>query len=161
MKTTKFIFAAIIMLFMASCKPEYVAPEIVFGDSAAGLDGTWKLTSITQTDLLYKAITKPSLDIKDFWTKGGNAYTCTFNKTTKTYTTAGDVRFNYLGAAGSFTFDNEKTPSAIILTPTGGQAISLKLAKPIRAEYNNKLEIAQERMTKGKASLAYNYIFTK
>jgi Domain of unknown function (DUF5004) len=165
MKATKLMLSAILMLslFIASCKPEYVAPDIVFGDPAVGIDGAWKLKSITQTDLLYKAPEKdkPVLDIKDFWTKGGNVYTCTFNKATRTYTTTGDVRLNYLGAAGTFSFDSEQYPSKVILTPTNGQPISLKLAKPIRAEYNNNLEVSQIRVVNGKVAHSYNYTFIK
>jgi Domain of unknown function (DUF5004) len=163
MKATKLMLSAILMLslFIASCKPEYVAPDIVFGDPAAGIDGTWKLKSMTQTDLLYKAVTKPTIDIANFWTKGGNTYTCTFNKATRTYTTTGDVRSNYLGAAGTFGFDSEQYPSKVILTPTNGQPISLNLNKPIRAEYNNNLEVSQTRTVNGKVAHSYNYTFIK
>ena len=162
MKATKFIFCAVMMLLIASCKPDcVVTPDIVFGDSYAGIDGVWKLKTFSQTDLLYKAVTKPSLDLTSFWTKNGNAYTCTFNTANKTYTTAGDVRVNYLGASGTFTFDDDKNPASVIMTSNTGQVMTLKLNKPIRAEYGNNLDVSQPRTNQGKATIYYNYVFTK
>ncbi|MCU0422514.1 MAG: DUF5004 domain-containing protein [Bacteroidia bacterium] len=100
-------------------QPKY-SPEKL----ASAINGTWTLDRGLQTDEL--SLTKESIDITDFFTEdGAKAPNITFDNNNKTFTvdTVG-LMVNYFGAVGgSWTFDDDRFPTAIDLKDANGAVI--------------------------------------
>ncbi len=158
----KIAFVAFVcMTVFTACHKDYETVQLTpLGDPAIALNGTWHLHHLTQTDQVLKAKDKPVLDITDFVLNGGK-FELTFNSAAKTYTVASTARINYLGAGGTFAFDDPKFPTKIILTSTAGSVINLPLGAPMRPEKPSDLIFKYSRTKRGKPSVTYNYTFEK
>ena len=151
----------VLLLVVASgCKKPTYSTQAEFGSSLDGLNGSWRLTKVTETDEVIKVATKPSLDITSF-SLGGGSYSLTFNKVTKQYTASGTVQPDFLGTSGTFAFDNPDYPSAIIFTNAAGTKFTMTLGLPVRAEYNNPLLLKWTHQLRTKKGVTYGYTFSR
>ncbi len=152
-------------LAFSNCKPECEVVIPTFGQSLDALNGTWKLQSVTQTDLITKESPKPKKDITKTLTDNQPA-TIRFDKSNMSYTMQGTFKKNYLmGMTGTFKFDNQDFPSAIKFTGSTSAADTLTsmLQSAMRPEYTSTsvLTLTRTKMKAGKKAINYTYQFVK
>lgn len=143
-------------ILMAGCKPE----EIVLNPPPSkleGINGTFTLNSVTQIDPFVIG-SGNSLDITSAFTKGA-VPSITFNSSSFAFTfNPGDAP-NYLGAAGTWAFDNNDYPTLIAMND-GTNQYDLKLLHTIRPQ-DEYLEVQFERSCGGTVSVIYQFKFAR
>jgi hypothetical protein len=162
----KIVFALLVSaaLYLAACKPESLKtyePNSAF--SLTNLQGTWKLTKVTQKDedAIRKGFPYKELDVTTALNQ--NLVTLTFNLNGAA---PGGYVINYGTAAkllkvgnGNWILDDINKPGRINL------ASGTDTAKLILGSYanllNNKLILVQKKFFNGKEAITYNYEFSK
>jgi|GEM_PF-921915 len=96
-----------------------------------GINDTWKLVSIEQTDELNKGDDE-ALDVTTLM-GGAEAAVMTFNSTDFTYTLESGTMRSFFPANGNWFFDDNDFPAKITLENSGTQ-VELDLQAPIRRE---------------------------
>ncbi len=146
----------LIVMGMTACKQE----ELVLdppGSKLEGINDSFTLTEVIQVDPFVIG-SGNSFDVTSVFTSG-TAPTIAFNSTDFTFTfTAGDGP-NYLGSAGTWTFDNNEYPTRINMNDGSTQYI-LKLLRTIRPQ-DEALEVQYERSCGGDVSVIYQFKFSR
>jgi Domain of unknown function (DUF5004) len=156
--------ATVAVIFITSCKPESFKDfESNSAFSVSKLQGTWKVTKVTQTDefAASKGFPYKTLDLTSLLKQ--NEITLTFAATAgapTTYTINYGTAAKLLGVAnGNWQLDNLEQPQKLDL------ASGTDTAKLTMANYsllaNNKLMLIQQKMQGNKLVLSYTYEFSK
>ncbi len=151
-------------LYMAACKPESLKqyePNSAF--SLSNLQGTWKLSKVTQRDedAIRKGFPYKELDLTA--PLGQNQVTLTLNLSG---TAPGAYVINYGTAAkllkvgnGNWILDDVNKPGRLTLA-SGTDSAKLVLSSYANL-LNNKLILVQKKLLAGKEVITYNYEFSK
>lgn len=153
--TTQILLA--VMLFFAACKKDKIPPIGDPADKLEGITDTWKLVRVDQADPAVASEAK-TFDITEFFITGA-APRITFDAATKTYTYVPENSPNFLGATGTWQFDDDKYPTAILArdAATGSEAV-WSLGGPTNP-VDNLLKIAVQR-GQCASDAQYFYLFT-
>lgn len=156
-KNIQFFALLMLMVFaMTACKPE----EIVLDPPPSkleGINGTFVLSEVIQQDpfILGDGAT---LDVTAIFTTG-TAPTITFDSGAFTFSYAKGDGPDYLGAAGSWAFDNDDYPTQINMN-NGLSQYALKLRHTIRPQ-DEYLEVNFERGCGGNPTVVYQFKFAR
>ncbi len=126
----KYIYPVLFLLLFTQCKEE-IKPIGEPFSQLEGINDTWQLISIEQTDELDKGDANP-LDVSAIM-MGSQPARITFNSSDFTYSLAPGTMRNFFPTSGSWFFDDNDYPAAVTLENTGEQ-FELKLQAPIRRE---------------------------
>ena len=139
--------ALLSVVLIQACKPDLKGELGDPYDKVDGLDGTWTLQSVIQTD--EKAPDKRTLDLSSYYLGDGGA-SITFNKNNNTYTANFNSGKNFFGDAGTwemtnaqFSIYNRIYPDALWLI-NGTDSIELTLGQPVRS-FDSQLYLRLER----------------
>lgn len=141
---------------IAACKPE----DIVLDPAPSkleGINGSFTLSEAIQVDPFVIG-NGNSLDVTKAFT-GGNAPSITFNSGAFTYTYSAGDGPDYLGAAGTWAFDNNDYPTLISMND-GVSQYDLKLLHTIRPQ-DEYLQVQYERGCSGTVSVIYQFKFAR
>jgi opacity protein-like surface antigen len=164
MKKLLIAAATVAVFFITSCQPEaFKEFESASAFSVAKLQGTWKVTKVTQTDefAASKGFPFKTLDLTNLFKQ--NEITLTFNTNGGA---PGAYTINYGTATkllvvgnGNWLLDNVEQPQMLSL------ASGTDTAKMTMANYsllaNNKLMLVQRKKQSDKLVLSYIYEFSK
>lgn len=164
MKKLLIAAATVAVFFITSCQPEAFKDfESNSAFSVSKLQGTWKITKVTQTDefAASKGFPYKTLDLTSLLKQ--NEITLTFAATggaPGAYTINYGTAAKLLGVAnGNWKLDNLEQPQKLDL------ASGTDTAKLTMANYsllaNNKLMLIQRKMQGNKLVLSYTYEFSK
>lgn len=135
-----------VALFQA-CKPDPTGELGDPYDKVDGLDGTWTLQSVVQTD--EKAPNKRQLDLTNYYL-GGSGATISFDKDAQTFSTSFSSGKNFFGETGTWSMTNSQFtrfdrtyPDALWLI-SGPDSTELTLGQPVRA-FDSQLFLRLER----------------
>jgi hypothetical protein len=151
------ILAWLLLLAFAACKkddiPAIGAPE----SKLEGINDTWKLVQVQQYDEKVANSDLKFYDITEFFITG-EAPVISFNSSAKSYTYDPKNAPNFLGAAGSWKFDDDNFPTAILAKDGAtGEEVSWKLGGPTRP-VDTQLKIQVKRGCAVDAT--YYYVLT-
>jgi hypothetical protein len=156
----KILLCSMIALPFFGCQKEAVPP---IGDPASKLEGisdTWKLSGVYQYDEKVANTDLIQYDITDFFITG-DAPVITFDAGSKTYAYDAKSSPNFLGAAGSWQFDDDAFPTVIMATENGGSdQVVWSLLGPTRP-VDQELKLAVRRGCATDGSYAYLFVFTR
>jgi Domain of unknown function (DUF5004) len=154
----KGIFLLSILTIFNACKPEPVYVLDPLGDPLAGINGKWQFTKVIQYDelRLQKALPISPIDVTTYFTSTATPTSITFKSSDKTYTVAANNSLNYLGTAGTFTFNDPNYPTKLTLTTSAGKVLDLDLSHAIRPNYN-VFNAKMIRKINGKFAPSYTY----
>ncbi len=124
------IYLLLFAVLCFQCKDESPPIGTPFSQ-VEGINDTWKLVSIEQTDELNKGDDE-ALDVTTLM-GGTEAAVITFNSADFSYTLEAGTMRNFFPASGSWFFDNNDFPAKITLE-NGGTQIELNLQAPVRRE---------------------------
>lgn len=141
---------------LAACKPEDIVLDPP-GSKLDGINGTFTLAEVIQVDPFVIG-SGNSLDITGAFTSG-TVPSITFNSTALSYTFAPGDGPNYLGASGTWAFDNDDYPTLISMND-GTAQYDLKLLHTIRPQ-DEHLEVQYERSCGGTVSVIYQFKFAR
>jgi hypothetical protein len=151
------LLTAFVLLALAACKKDEIPP---IGEPASKLEGindTWKLSKVEQYDEKVANSAVKYFDITEFFITG-EAPVITFNSGAKTYAYDPKSAPNFLGASGTWAFDDDLYPALITATDAATSEVATwKLSGPTRP-VDTKLRIAVKRGCVDDAS--YFYVFT-
>lgn len=150
-----FLLMLTIGLVLAGCKPE----ELVLDPAPTKLDGindTFTLVEVTQIDNNATPGTTESLDVSDVFI-GSNPATITFSSADRTFSYSTGSSLDFLGASGSWLFDNDDYPTKIEMN-NGSAVYDLVLVRTIRPQ-DPFLEVEMTRGCGG--GFAYQYKFQR
>jgi hypothetical protein len=155
MKKIFFIFS-FALLVLTSCDKRNLEYGETF-DRLKAMDGTFKLTSIVQTDEVTTDLANKQLDISDLI--GANPLTISFTKAGGITVTQNDSP-DFLGfgtnVPSTWTFDDASYPTQII-TNAG---VTLNLGKPVN-QFTTGMEFKRTKMLRGKKAVSYVLTFVK
>ncbi|WNJ19237.1 DUF5004 domain-containing protein [Pontibacter sp. G13] len=144
-------------LFMTACDNN---KNYEFGEPYSKLEGiadTWELTSVEQVDKLTLSADS-TLDVSSVFLKG-TPMTLAFNSSEMTVVVeAGDSPQLLIGG-GSWSFDDDEYPTAIILNANGVEQ-TLRMLKTIRT-VDETLEFQVSRSFRGQSTVGYNFTFVR
>lgn len=124
-----------------------------------GINHQWKLIGVDQVDAA--SIEQATLDVSEAFING-DGLEITFNSTDFSYSVDAKNSPNYLGAGGSWEFDDNDFPSLIALMPTGGEAIVLPLLATVRPKDPYlKFGIDRRCGTESKPYVGYQFTFMR
>ena len=156
-KAYKTLFAiGALALVLSACKPE----AIVLGPEPSKLDGindTFTLVEVTQVDENARPGSTKSMDVSAAFSSG-TAATITFNSAAHTFSYSPGNAPDYIGADGTWQFDNDDYPTKVTLT--NGTVFDLRLLHTIRPQ-DEFLEVELTRTCGGDASVSYRYKFQR
>ncbi|MGY6560787.1 MAG: DUF5004 domain-containing protein [Luteibaculaceae bacterium] len=161
MKTLFNILGLAALLFVTSaCQKELeLGPE---PDRNAGLSGTWTLTRVVQVDFTDPA--RRTRDVSRFFIDESNPQTArqiSFNAVNRTFTLSeGGLGPNYLGGSGTWSFDDERFPSRILVTRENEGTAFWVLNSPIRPQ-ESRLRFSIVRSCDGEQIVGYRYEFER
>lgn len=146
-----------LMTVVYSCKPEYsdIGPKY---DLSKGIDGSWKISKVIITDLTLPA--PDDRDISDFFLSG-NPLQMEFDATAKTYAVADPtILGNPFGSQGTFAFDAEDFPTAIMLYTSDQDTVNLTLENMVR-EIDHEMGFIFEKNDCASKYISYTYTFNR
>jgi hypothetical protein len=142
-------------LVMVGCKPE----ELVLDPAPSKLDGindTFTLVGVTQIDFNAAPGATEQVDVSGVFI-GSSPATITFNSADKTFSYATGSSLDFLGATGSWLFDNDDYPTKIEMN-NGSAVYDLILVRTIRPQ-DQFLEVEMARGCGG--GFGYQYKFQR
>lgn len=147
-----------LLLGLSACKKDIIPPIGAVESKLAGINATWKLTKVEQYDDKVAGDRK-SFDITRFFTSSGNVPTIQFDSNAKTYRYNAGSAPNFLGATGTWRFDDDNYPTVILAKEgTAGRERTWILGGPTRpVDTQLKLSVARNGCA---ADASYSYIFT-
>ena len=156
MKPRYILLALLLGMFvsMTGCEKEYVlepAPS-----KLEGISGTFTLSSVTQLDPLTFGELN-SLDVTSVFA-GTNPAQITFNSDAGTFTYETGTTIDFIGASGTWAFDNDEYPTKISMTANGA-TYDLGLVNTIRPA--DDLAFQLDRTCGGTVTTSYQYSFTR
>lgn len=153
-----FCLTAIIVLVSSCIKPDPVSSILPIGSPYEGINGNWRLTKVTQTDEQFKVPPKPTYDLTKFYT-GSNPMRIKFDGAARTFAITANGNPNYIGSAGTFTFDDPMYPRYLALKDASGKTDTVELMHAIRPNYN--LEYKFSRVIRKVSKMSYTYLFIR
>lgn len=151
------------LLLISACKKE-IKP---IGEPLSHVNGivdSWKLVSVNQVDELNDKSSN-FIDVSSI-IMGSVPATLTFNADKTFSLNAGTMR-NFLPTTGTYAFDDDRFPSKLILTDSGGDTV-LDMLSPVREIVDPMLEVKYVRPINGCADLegkrgavGYEYYFER
>ncbi len=144
-----------VLVGLAGCKKE----EYVLEDAPSKLEGindTFVLTRVMQVDQKTLNLDN-SLDISSYFI-GDTPASITFDAAASTFTLDPGTTIDYLGASGSWAFDDNEFPSKITLMD-GTDMVEVQLIQTIRPQ--DDLQFQLDRYCSGALSVSYQYYFTR
>lgn len=158
--TIKTLLSLAMMAFvLQSCKPkeEFVAGEPF--SSLKGINGTWAIDQVLQVDKL-STKSDNTLDVSAFFT-GANPLQITFNSDDFTWSVSAGDSPNYLGASGTWSFDDNEFPSYITVVE-GAATKTFTLNRPVRENVDQYLDFTMERPAcNGDVAVGYTFRFVR
>ncbi len=146
----------LVVLAISACKPD----ELVLDPAPSkleGIHGTFSLSEVIQVDPLILTGDN-TLDVTSAF-KTGATPTITFDSDAFTFTFVAGDGPDYLGAGGTWAFDNNDYPTQINMDNGQGQYV-LKLRRTIRPQ-DEALEVDLERGCGGSPTLVYQFKFAR
>lgn len=146
---------ALALGFTACKKKDYVldpAPS-----KLEGIDGTFVLSQVNQVDQKTLSVDN-TLDVSAVFI-GNNPAQISFNSTDMTFTYTPGSTIDFIGASGTWAFDDNEYPSLISMNSTTGQ-FDLSLLRTIRPS-DQTLEVQLDRMCRGEVTSSYQYVFSR
>lgn len=150
-----FLLMLTVGLLLAGCKPE----ELVLDPAPSKLDGindTFTLVEVNQVDNNASPGAAESVDVSEVFI-GGNPARITFNSADKTFSYTTGSSLDFLGASGSWLFDNDDYPTKIEMN-NGSAVYDLILVRTIRPQ-DQFLEVDLTRGCGG--GFGYRYKFQR
>jgi hypothetical protein len=154
---------AVLTVSFSACEQSIPPIGEPFG-KLEGINGTWVLNKVTQTDELTLSLNN-SIDVSAVFI-GNDPTVLTFNSSDFTYTITNGTPPEFLGTSGTWSFENESDPALNNDYPThlilnsGGNTLSLPLNRTVRI-IDNTLEFNLPRTCNGKLGMSYNYVFAR
>jgi hypothetical protein len=144
------------LVVMTACKPD--TPELQEpGSKLDGINDMFTLTSVVQVDQLTSEF-ENTLDVSSAFI-GNTPATIMYNSADFTWTyTPGDSP-DYIGASGTWAFDDNEFPTLITMTE-GANTYDLTLLRTIRPQ-DATLEFQLDRSCGGAPNVSYQYTFTR
>ena len=144
------------LVVMTACDPERATLEPA-GSKLDGINDTFTLTSVVQVDQITSEFDN-TLDVSSAFI-GATASTITYSSSDFTWTyTPGDSP-DYLGAGGTWAFDDNDFPTKITMIE-GANTYDLTLLRTIRPS-DQTLEFQLDKTCYGAPNLSYQYTFTR
>jgi hypothetical protein len=150
------ILLLLLVVGFTACKQE----ELVLGPPASKLEGindNFTLSKVVQVDP-FMIGSGNSFDVTSVFTSGASP-SIAFNSTDFTYTFSAGNGPNYLGASGTWAFDNNDYPTLVRMN-NGSTQYDLKLLHTIRPQ-DPLLEVQFERSCGGEVSVIYQFTFAR
>ena len=143
-----------VLVSMTGCEKEYVLePE---PSKLEGINGTFTLSTVTQLDPNTFGELN-SLDVTTVFA-GSNPATITFNSDARTFTYDTGTTIDFIGASGTWAFDDDQYPTKITMT---ANAVSYDLALVNTIRPADNLHFQLDRSCGGAVSTSYQYLFTR
>lgn len=151
-----------LLIAASSCKENI--PEI--GEPFSKVEGLtaneWVISEVFLIDESNPA--RPERNISKFYTEGGNPLAVSFRTDRSFEVTPGDG-LNFFPASGTWSFDNDETPTKIIMTAPDGEITEAPLGGPTRiSDANLKINFVKKSCFKdGKEepALGYRLVFNR
>lgn len=163
MKKNNIIWFILIAAVLHSCKPDLKGELGTPSDKVAGMSGVWKVSRFSQVDLNNPI--QEERELTEFYVvEGEDVLTIEFNKDDRSYQVTPGAGRNYFGTSGTWAFDNETAPSALILT-SESETLELPLGSMVR-EFDQTFEIEIPRFCDDgagniQATVIYKFQFTR
>lgn len=152
------LIALLALVLFSGCKEEELTLDAPYS-KLEGINGSFRLNAVTQVDELTSS-TFNEMDLSSFFVRS-TPMTISFDNSTMTYAVANaDSLPNYLGASGSWAFDDPEYPSSITLTTSMGESVNLALGQTIRP-IESQLIFSVERGCNGGKAISYRYTFDR
>lgn len=149
-----YLLIAILGTGLTACQEDYVldpAPS-----KLDGIDGTFTVSKVMQLDPNTFGELN-SLDITDAFV-GDTPAEITFDSESGSFTYQTGTTIDFIGAAGSWAFDNNDYPTKITMVESG-TSYDLALVNSIRPQ--DELVFQLDRICGGAVSSSYQYMFTR
>jgi hypothetical protein len=143
-------------LMLSACKPEKLVLDPA-PSKLEGINGTFTLVKVAQVDENAAPGTTDELDVSAAFI-GASAPTITFNSDALTFTYAPGTSPDFIGASGTWAFDDVDFPTKVIMN--NGVQYDLSLLRTIRPQ-DEFLEVELARSCGGATSLRYQYKFQR
>jgi hypothetical protein len=138
-----------------SCKKEDKVPIGTVPSKIDGVHGVWEMVKCVQVD----TANERSLDISRYYLNGEPPL-ITFEKSNYSYTVETKGKANFMGYAGSWSFDDEVFPTSIVLAPQDMSDIELVLLRTIRPQ-DPQLQVAVFRNCGDAPNVVYKYYYER
>jgi hypothetical protein len=150
---------ALMAFVLQACKPKEVFEPGDPFSSLKGIHGTWAIDQVLQVDKL-STKSDNSLDVSSFF-MGASPLEITFNSDDFTWSVAAGDAPNYLGASGTWSFDDNDFPSVINIVE-GSATRTFTLNRPVREQVDQYLDFTMERPAcNGDVAVAYSFRFVR
>lgn len=149
------IIAITLQIGLMACKKE--RPELPpAGSNVDGIQDEWILSKVVQ----YDEITQKVLDVSSVYI-GADPMKLQFkiSGSDTAYTAVSGTSVNYLGNAGTWSFDNYEYPTRLIVNFNGNDHV-LPLLRTVRPTAQS-LEFKYTKICRGKAVVSYLYSFKR
>jgi Domain of unknown function (DUF5004) len=143
-------------MMLSACKPEKLVLDPA-PSKLEGINGTFTLVQVVQVDENAAPGTTDELNVSTAFI-GTDAPSITFNSSAKTFTYNTGTSPDYLGASGTWAFDDDDYPSKVVMN--NGTQYDLNLLHTIRPQ-DEFLEVELTRSCGGAATLRYQYKFQR
>lgn len=152
-----YIFLALLLgmlTSMAGCEKEYVLEDAP--SKVEGINGTFSLTEVMQLDpLTFSSLS--SLDVTSVFV-GNTPAQITFNSEGRTFSYETGTTIDFIGASGTWAFDNDDYPTKISMDASG-ITYDLALVNTIRPQ--DQLAFQLDRSCGGQVTTSYQYTFAR
>jgi len=156
------VLLAAMAVFFGGCKEKIEGELGTPFDKVKGMEGTWELTRFSQIDLNNPVLEER--DLSEFYlVEGVTPLRLIFNGADNSYSVEITEGKNYFGNGGTWSFDDPKYPSFLLLND-GINEFEFELGKVVR-EFDTTLEIDLRRGCESGGTLTetviYHFEFTR
>lgn len=150
---------ATVLILVAGCEKNEIPPIGERFSYVEGINDSWTLTQVIQTDKVTSNKDRNTLDVSDIF-MGSTPMKINFNSSGFSYSVNAGTTLNLLGENGIWAFDDEDTPTKLTLTTFDDDIYVLELLAPVR-KVENELKFEFVRTCRGEQSVGYQYIFSR
>jgi hypothetical protein len=143
-------------LMLSACKPEKLVLDPA-PSKLEGINGTFTLVQVIQVDENAAPGTTDELNVSDAFI-GTDAPSITFNSSALTFTYNAGTSPDFIGASGTWAFDDVDFPSKVVMN--NGAQYDLNLLHTIRPQ-DEFLQVELLRSCGGSTTLRYQYKFQR